>query len=641
MDGVFGVIRRDGARLDAAELERLTGPLAETGGAAFRAELGAIYAQGWARSVHDTSGVHVAGEAHLTNRAELAAASGVTTPLEIVAALYRVHGPEALARLHGEFCLAILDTRAEQLVLATDRFATRPVYYAEQADRVVFGTSLDRVAAQVERTIDHQAILEYLVYTVVPAPRTPFTAVRKVPAGHMLVAKRSGIGVHPYWDMAYPESRNGNVASWARQLRAQIEGAVRRYLAAEESGSKIGAFLSGGTDSSTVAGMIGAITGQPTKTFSIGYVEQGYDELPYADIAARWFRTQQYEWRLSAGEALDALPAIVAYYEEPFGNASVLPAYRCALLAREHGVSVLFAGDGGDELFGGNERYRTDRIFGLYQRVPALLRRGLTDPLIGIFPDGWPVLGRARRYVRRSSIANPRRFFSYDLLLSEPLGDLLAPEFLAAVKPEQLLSTAEAHYHRPAAGTTELNRLLYLDLKLVEADNDIRKVNGMAELAGVQVRYPLLDTELVEFSGQIPARLKLRGLEKRYIFKRALADFLPPEILKKPKHGFGAPIAVWMKSDPRWRTFVGDILHDSSTRQRGYLRISVLDNLWRQLHADGASYYGDTLWPTLMLELWHRRRADGQVSHTLLGGGPRLSSPQRARPSNGASCDGR
>jgi asparagine synthase (glutamine-hydrolysing) len=192
------------------------------------------------------------------------------------------------------------------------------------------------------------------------------------------------------------------------------------------------------------------------------------------------------------------------------------------------------------------------------------------------------------------------------------LTELLAADFFAAVSADQILAAAETHFSRPALGTSELNRLLYLDLKLAIADNDVRKVSGMTELAGVEVRYPLLDTRLAEFSGRIPSRLKLHRFEKRYIFKQALADFLPSEVLTKAKHGFGAPVAVWMTTDPAWRSFIGDLLHDARTRQRGYIKPAALDDFWRQLQNGGASFYGDSLWPWLMLELWHREGVGGK-----------------------------
>jgi asparagine synthase (glutamine-hydrolysing) len=609
MQGLFGVASIDGAVLERSEIAALAEAVGANHGRMAATPLSAACADGWATLYEGDDGVAVAGAAHLVDREALGMAVGEGSALELVAAVYRTHGPQGLARLRGQFCLAILDQRANRLVLATDRFTTWPIYYAEQRGRITFASRLGGLPARLRAEIDLQAILEYLLYTVVPSPRTPYVGVRKLPPAHMLIAERASLNVAPYWDMLYSESRNGNAEDWARRLRTEIESAVRRYVVAEKV-ADVGAFLSGGTDSSTIAGMIKAITGQRLRTFSIGYAEPGYDELEYARAAAAWFGTAQHEHLLKPVEALDALPHIVSYYEEPFGNASALPTYSCARLARDNGVKVLFAGDGGDELFAGNERYRTHKIFGLYQRLPKPLRQHVSDPLLSSLPDRLPLLGQARRYVRRSNIPNPRRFYSYDLMLSAPLESLLTPEFLRAVQPDHLLATAEAHFNRPASPTTELNRMMYLDLKLAIADNDVRKVSGMAELAGVEVRYPFLDAELAEFSGRIPTDLKLRGLQKRYIFKQALADFLPPKVLNKPKHGFGAPIAVWMKHDAQWREFVADVLHDRRTRERGYFTPSVLEDLWSQHQGEQSSYYGDMMWPVLMLELWHREHVD-------------------------------
>jgi asparagine synthase (glutamine-hydrolysing) len=218
-----------------------------------------------------------------------------------------------------------------------------------------------------------------------------------------------------------------------------------------------------------------------------------------------------------------------------------------------------------------------------------------------------------RRYVRRANRRNPERVFSYNLLLSQPLTALLAPDFLASVDPHALLAPAVTAFDA-LRDASELNRLLHLDLKLAIADNDVRKVSGTADLAGIAVRYPFLDTQLAELTGRIPSHLKLRGCEKRYIFKRALADFLPPQILAKAKHGFGVPVASWMKSDPAWSPMVADLLHDARTRQRGYLLPQVLDSVWQQHHVSESAYYGDMLWPVLMLELWHRAHAAAVTS---------------------------
>lgn len=589
MDGLFGIVRSTGADNDS------TTP---------------IHAAGWAKDA-EIGGLRVAGAAHVVDRSGLGFGTG-DDPLQIVAQLYRRHGIDAFRHLHGQFCLAVEDQSNARLVLATDRFMTRPIYYTETGGDLVWGTCLSAVAAASQRTdVDEQAVLEYFLYRVVPTPRSIYARVCKLAPGHRLVVERSSVRIAPYWDVTYAESRNGSAPTWARETRQAIENTLRRYVEAEESPEEVGAFLSGGTDSSTVAGMMARLTAERVPTFSIGYAEQGYDELSYARTSASWFGTQHHEWKLTAHEALKTLPRIARYCEEPFGNSSVLPTYACASLAAQHGVRVLFAGDGGDEIFAGNERYATNQVFSIYQSLPSWLRRPVADPLVQSLPDGLPVLGRARRYVRRSNIPNPRRFFSYHFLLSQPLAQILSPEFLHACRPTELLDLAEEHFHRPDRGTSELNRLMYLDLKLTIADNDVRKVSGMAELAGMEVRYPFLDADLVEFSGRIPTRLKLNGLRKRYIFKRALADFLPPQVLTKPKHGFGTPVALWMRTDPQWRDFVGDLLHDTRTRERGYVRTDFLDRIWSHVQRGEASYYGDSLWPLLMLELWHRQAASG------------------------------
>ena len=570
-----------------------------------------LHAGGWARTVTCPGGLSVAGAAHLVAATD--GAAGLADPLVVIAEAYRRYGLDAFARLRGTFCIALYDSAENRMMAAVDHFATRPLYFTEDVDGVVFGASLAEVATATS-AIDPQAILEYLLFTTVPTPRTVYAGVHKLAAGQVLVADDSGVRTKTYWDVRYPATAGGTPQSWARDLRAQIERSICDYVAAEDPERPLGAFLSGGTDSSTVAGVIRRVAARPLATFSIGYAEPGYDEMSYARTSAEWFGTQQHEWRLSAAEALDLVPRIAAHYEEPFGNSSALPTYRCAQLAREHGVEVLFAGDGGDEIFAGNERYASAYLFELYQRLPRELRRMALDPFFARIPDELPLFGKAARYVRRSNLASARRFYSYGLLLSEPLDSILAPEFLAAVDPQQLLAPAEAHDRRLPPETAWLNRLMYLDLKLAIVDNDVRKVSGMAELAGISVRYPLLDVDLVDFAARIPVGLKMRGPRKRYVFKQALADFLPPAVLRKKKHGFGTPIALWMKCDAGWRSFVGDLVHDARTRQRGYVSPAFLDRYWQQVQAGNHSYYGDTLWPFLMLELWQRAHASARAT---------------------------
>lgn len=597
MNGLFGIHRRDGAALESGAIANLCG--GDAGSLPLPAGSPTLVtATQWA-SVMTANGVTVAGSAHLLDCSNASQTAG----LQGILSAYEKHGLDLCAHLDGQFAFALLDPARRSLLLAVDRFSTRSLFYSTVGDVLVFASQLSSFSPATRAAFDNQALLEYFLFTVVPSPRTPYRDIRKLEPGSCLLAQPSGVQVRPYWRMKYREERDGGAKAWQSRLRNGIETTIRRHVAAEGSLDSIGAFLSGGTDSSTVAGMIARTTQTRPPAFSISYSEDRYNELAYARTAAEWFHLDHRIHCYTASEAFAALPEIVRYYEEPFGNSSALATLSCARIAREAGVRTLFAGDGGDEIFAGNERYSTDSVFALYQRVPRALRHLVLDPLVNRLPDN-----RVRRYVRRSNRPNPERVFSYNLLLSEPLTALMTPEFLATADGDALLAPADAPFYA-LDNASELNRLLHLDLKLAIADNDVRKVSGMADLAGVQVRYPFLDTQLAELTGLIPSHLKLRGREKRYIFKRALADFLPPQILSKPKHGFGVPVSTWMKTERTWNTLVSDLLHDPRTRQRGYLLPHVLDSMWQQHHGTDSAYFGDMLWPVIMLELWHREHA--------------------------------
>ena len=282
-------------------------------------------------------------------------------------------------------------------------------------------------------------------------------------------------------------------------------------------------------------------------------------------------------------------------------------------MARENGVTTLLAGDGGDEVFAGNERYASDKRFALYHKIPLWLRRRLLEPVVNLFPQGGGLLSLPQKYIRRASIPNPRRIFSYWLFLSLDPKEVLEPDFLAQVPPAHWLDLVEGHFHSVHA-QSELNRLLYLDLKLILADNDVRKVSGTAELSGVQVRYPLMDHELVQLVGGIPTHLKLKGFQKRYIFKQAMKRILPPKVLYKKKHGFGVPLAVWLLQNPRLKSLIQDTLGDARTRQRGYFRPEFFDRLAGLHRAGDLAYYGEIVWYLVALELWHRQHLEKEVS---------------------------
>jgi asparagine synthase (glutamine-hydrolysing) len=571
-----------------------------------------LFASGRAR-LERGEGVWVVAETDLLNLEELRAAAGLDEAQAqgaLLSRLYEMNGPAFLRRLRGAFAVALWDRRQRALLLAVDHFGMRRLYYACDARGIAFASRLGALLGSPGQTasVDPAAIYSYLNFGFIPAPETPFAGIRRLPPGHVMHVCQGYSKLEPFWDMAYPEERHREERAAATVYRLSHE-AVREALERSKPG-ETGAFLSGGTDSSTVVGLMTRITGERVRAFSIGFHEDRYDELQYANLAARHFDAIHHTRIIKPDDALEALPGLVDAYDEPFGNNSAIGVFFCARMAREHGISRLLAGDGGDEIFGGNERYRTDRIFARYSLLPAVLRHRLLEPVLrGLPVDAPGILGRAQRYVRRANIPNPRRFYSYEFHVAQNATEMLEPSFLRQAASGSPWGTLEQHFARVKA-TSELNRLMYLDLKLTIGDNDLLKVIRTSELGGVGVRFPFLALPLVEFTGTLKPALKVRGLEKRYLFKRAFRGLLPRETLAKHKHGFGVPTAEWLRTHRGIREMSRDILLGTRTAGRGYFQRGVLERLFDQLDQDTTPFYGDILWTLLMLELWHRRHVD-------------------------------
>lgn len=535
---------------------------------------------------------------------------------EVILFLYQEYGEACLDQMRGQFSFAIWDGRDASLFMATDRFAIRPLYYYyHDSYQFIFGSKIRAIMAshEVPREINYSAIFQYLYYTIVPTPYSIFKDVYKLPPGHSLRLKGGIIEIRKYWDMTYHESDERNEAFYTKQVKEQIREAVAVHLTDDCTPlGNVGSFLSGGTDSSTVVGMLSMITGNPVKTFSIGFEEEAYNEIEYARITARYFKAEHFEYFVSPLDTLNAIPILIKEYDEPFGNSSAIASYYCAKLAKDNNVNTLFAGDGGDELFAGNERYLWEKILSIYQGVPQWMRKQLIEPLMFNFDlDNVFLMRKAKRYIRRSNIPNPKRFFSYHFLEEEwrHLEGILTKEFLEAIQLDLPLRIAE-EYYTCLSTISDLNRLLYLDLKLTITDNDLRKITGTAGTAGVKVRFPLLDHKLAEFSGTIPSSLKLKGFKKRYIFKKALQNFLPRDTIKKKKRGFGVPVARWLATDKALRSLAEDALLGDQGIRRGYFKNDYMEDLFGRLENDDSGYYGNILWLFLMLELWHREYID-------------------------------
>ena len=514
-------------------------------------------------------------------------------------------GEAALADLQGRFAVAVVRPGTDELWLATDRFGIEPLYVRADPHRIGYATRLDAVANGAD--IDPQALYNYVYFHCIPAPRTIYAGVYRLPAAHVLRWKPGREAqLARYWRPDFAEDRPaGDETALKAELHALLGQAIEH---ATPDGATVGAYLSGGLDSSSVVAATAALRRDPLPTFSIGFDADGYDELPFARVVATRFRTRAHEHYVTPQDVLDSLPLLAAGYEQPFGNASAIPAYQCARLAREHGVDTLLAGDGGDEIFGGNARYAKQGRFEHYARLPGWLRTGVIEPLAVPLANRLPVLGKLGSYVKQARIPLPGRLQTYNQL--ERLGPraVFSGDFLAAVDPAEPLHALQTEYAAAPAQHT-VNRLLALDAKFTLADNDLPKVVGTAALAGVAVAFPMLDDALVAFGYRLSTRQKVDGTALRPLFRGAMRGVLPDETLSKSKHGFGLPFGVWLGSHGGLQELADGSL--AALGQRGWFETAFLRRLRDELHRSHLAYWGELVWVLVMLEQWleHHPRA--------------------------------
>jgi asparagine synthase (glutamine-hydrolysing) len=539
--------------------------------------------------------------------------TALENPAALLAKMYEQSGSGFIEKLRGGFSVVLWDRRERKLLAAVDGFGINRLVYFENRDMIAVSSRIDALlgAAGIVPEVNPRAIANFLNFGVNLLPETIFENVLRLAPGTLLTASERETRTTRYWDMRYGVGEDSNVKRLGRELEEVVERAVAANCGADEF-SGVGAYLSGGTDSSTVVGMMSRLGRGPVKAFSIGFEEERFNELGYAEITARKFQADHHTYLVSANDCVEALPHMVRYFDEPFANSSAIPTYFCGRLAAQNGVKVLLSGDGGDELFGGNERYLTDKVFQTYQEFPKFVRKGLIEPVVNRIPMESGPLSWARKYVRRSNMPGFERYFSYNFLRAHSPEEIFQQDFLAALNGYSVLEIPE-RYYRDAQARDHLDRLLYIDVKITLGDSDLPKVTQMSELAGIRTRFPFLDREVAEFSGRIPSHLKVKGFKKRYLFKRAFRNLLPIEVIKKKKHGFGIPVATWLKTEPRLREFSRDILFSRRAIGRGYFRREFLEDLIRRHETDNTTYYGDTLWSFFVLELWHRQFVDQAV----------------------------
>ncbi len=543
-------------------------------------------------------------------RAELVARGHTLTTrndTEILPHAYEEWGSGLVPRLRGMFAIAIWDARTRTLLLARDRFGKKPLQYARAGAAFVFASEIQALlqVRGLSREIDKEAIDDYLTFGYVPAPRSAFAAIRKVPPGHTLTLHGEDVAIQRYWRPAFAPKLPLTIDQAAEQVRTRIEDAVKVRLMSDVP---IGAFLSGGLDSSTVVAYMARHSERAVKTFSIGFSDRAFDELPFARLVARTFGTDHHELVVEADQT-DVLPMLVRHLGEPFADSSIVPTYHVARITREH-VTVALNGDGGDELFAGYDRYKAAAIARLATRfVPAALVRGMartaaTIPLASGLPR---TVHRARRFAAALGSSPEERHLRWTGYFTGALRDRVIGDALRSLDRERAYRKLAAAAEISGA-TDPAEHYMASDILTYLPDDLLVKVDIASMACSLEARSPLLDHELAEVVLRLPPEYKLSPRTSKVLLRRAMRGIVPDEILdRRRKMGFSAPVGAWLRGP--LRGLFGDLTSDSRAVSHGFIAPGAAAALYEE-HDHGRADRTTHLWNLLMLELWLRECVD-------------------------------
>jgi asparagine synthase (glutamine-hydrolysing) len=524
---------------------------------------------------------------------------------EVIVHLYEEVGEDCVTMLRGMFAFAIWDEKQQKLLLARDRLGKKPLYYSLNDTKFIFGSEIKSILQYpgFPREIDLEALSDYFSFLYIPGPKTIFKEIKKLLPGHYFVCTPQRIQEKRYWDIEFVNSYSGSETFFERKLRELFEEAVKIRLISDVP---LGAFLSGGIDSSSVVAIMANIIYKPVITTSIGFEEEKFNELSYAKIIADRFKTKHYEYVVKP-DAVRILEKLAWYFDEPFADSSAVPTYYLSKVSREK-ITVALSGDGGDENFAGYRRYYYDRLENqLRSFFPVSFRRYFIGGIGWLYPkaDWLPQVLRAKTLLTNLSLSPLEGYFNtMSAFTSAMKNKLFSYEVRKLLKGYNSLSVFENYFNK--ANTDDpLSRIQYLDIKTYLVDDILTKVDRASMANSLEVRSPLLDHELVEFVASIPSHLKLKGREGKYIFKQSLNEILPEDIFKRKKMGFSIPLDRWFRVE--LKNFTEDILFSRS--ERGYFNKSFIEKLWQD-HQRGLGSYGTHLWALLMFEIWHRNFVD-------------------------------
>jgi len=526
---------------------------------------------------------------------------------EVLVHLYEELGAEMTDRLNGMFAFAVWDDKRKELFLARDRLGKKPLVYYCESGRLLWASQLKSLlqAADVPREIDPQALDEYLTYQYIPHPRTIFRGICKLPPGHQAMYRAGRLEIRPYWQPDFNLEEPLPEEEYIRRLRELMTSAVELRL---QSDVPLGAFLSGGIDSTIVVGLMSQLVGEPVRTFSIGFPVAGFDETDYGRTAARRFRTRHEEFIVTP-QAVEILPQLAWHYDEPFADSSAVPTWYVSELTRRQ-VTVALSGDGGDELFIGYPRYLAVWLAELCERLPGFLRRSLFGRWWGKLPAGTHQKARLRqfqRFVEMLDLPPAERYLEWISIFGRRRREALYSAGLKEALPQEEPLVFLAQALGRAEGRDPLTAFSLADLVTYLPCDLMTKVDVASMAHALECRQPFLDYRVVELAARMPAALKFRRGRGKCLLRRAFADLLPRSIRRRGKMGFGVPLDHWFRHE--LREFAYQMLFDARTLQRGYFLPEALNRLWQE-HQEGRFNHGYRLWALLMLEAWHRHWYD-------------------------------
>jgi asparagine synthase (glutamine-hydrolysing) len=521
---------------------------------------------------------------------------------EVIVHAYEEYGDDCVDWLNGMFAFAIWDSTKQRLLLARDRLGIKPLYYAFMREQLIFGSELKAVISHpsVAPDIDIEALDLFLSLEYIPAPKTIILGVNKLAAGHRLILQNDQVRVERYWDITRKQIRLSE-EDCIGQLSELIQDSVSMRLMSDVP---LGAFLSGGIDSNTVASFMNDDQPEPIRAFSIGFHNKTYDELTYAQQAAKYLGAVHYT-ELFDPDVLSLTERLVGHLDEPLADFSIFPTYLVSKLASQY-VKVVLSGDGGDEIFAGYETYIAQYYDSIYGYVPAWLRNNFFPKLMNLVPPQPAKKGpinKAKRFIEGAALEGNLQHSRWMIFLnSAEKRSLYQPWLQNSLNGSSAESLLLSKFNQ-APPFDSLSRQQYVDVKTYLADNILTKVDRMSMAVSVETRVPLLDHRVVEFALNLPSSLKLRGQKTKIALRKVANRRVPEEIINKPKQGFSIPLKHWLRGP--LKPLMTDLLSEETVRARGYFEPQIIDS-WMQEHLAGRVNHSHRLWALMLLELWQQ-----------------------------------